>query len=346
MKIPSPFIQKQLLAVNAGHIIDILDEKHHNTTPILEKVGLHREQLHDPTARVSLLQMIEMMEMGVEVYGEKGLGIEVGMRTRPTSTGPLSFAMMTSDTVHDAIALAVRLQNMYVHELQLEFNVKDGWANLELRRGYFLGKARPYFVEWLMFSIVQADSLFGIGAGPTEIWFDYPEPDYMSHYRQLTAVPIRYNMPHNLLRFPAELLDKPIPTADPIARGHAIKVCEEEIRRHAEETDDILARVRALLVISNDNGYPDADTVARKLNVSGRTLSRKLKEYSTGFRELLEQSRQRDAALLLQDPLLEIRDVAERLGYENPANFTRAFFKWNGMPPTHWRAKKMRNMSS
>jgi Ca2+-binding RTX toxin-like protein/AraC-like DNA-binding protein len=247
-------------------------------------------------------------------------------------------------TVHDAIALAVRLQNMYVHELQLDFNVRDGWANLELRKGYFLGKARPYFVEWLMFSMVQADTLFGIGAGPTEIWFDYAEPDYMEHYRGLTAVPIRYNMPHNLLRFPAAMLDKPIPTADPIARAHAIKVCEEEIRRHAEETDDILARVRALLVISNDNGYPDADTVASKLNVSGRTLSRKLKEYSTGFRELLEQSRQRDAALLLQDPLLEIRDIAERLGYENPANFTRAFFKWNGMPPTHWRARKIRNM--
>jgi len=47
----------------------------------------------------------------------------------------------------------------------------------------------------------------------------------------------------------------------------------------------------------------------------------------------------RDAkgALALAVSRLSLKDVAERLGYANVANFMRAFRRWTGQPPGAYR---------
>ena len=55
-----------------------------------------------------------------------------------------------------------------------------------------------------------------------------------------------------------------------------------------------------------------------------------------------EEARRRDACRLLDEPELEIRRIAELLGYADPANFTRAFKSWTGRAPREWRAEQVR----
>jgi YesN/AraC family two-component response regulator len=45
---------------------------------------------------------------------------------------------------------------------------------------------------------------------------------------------------------------------------------------------------------------------------------------------LLDEARKRDAIKLLQNTSLTIEQIASRLGYTDPANFSRAFKKWTG----------------
>jgi AraC-like DNA-binding protein len=42
---------------------------------------------------------------------------------------------------------------------------------------------------------------------------------------------------------------------------------------------------------------------------------------------------------LLGSPTLSLKDIADRLGYANLANFTRAFQRWTGKTPGEHRAK-------
>ena len=46
---------------------------------------------------------------------------------------------------------------------------------------------------------------------------------------------------------------------------------------------------------------------------------------------------QRDAERLLANPQLAIKQVADAVGYADPANFARAFGKWTGLSPKAWR---------
>src|SRR5262249_43239654 len=100
--------------------------------------------------------------------------------------------------------------------------------------------------------------------------------------------------------------------------------------------DHLLERVRAQLGPGPD-GYADLERVAARLLMSGRTLKRKLQERGTTFRALLDDARFRQARHLLENPDLDIQQVALALGYRDPACFTRAFRRWSGRTPSQAR---------
>jgi len=52
---------------------------------------------------------------------------------------------------------------------------------------------------------------------------------------------------------------------------------------------------------------------------------------------LLDEVRNQLALQLLQQPELSNRQLAERLGYSDPHNFRRAFKRWTGFIPGHFR---------
>ena len=71
--------------------------------------------------------------------------------------------------------------------------------------------------------------------------------------------------------------------------------------------------------------------------MSSRTLTRRLQQTGLGFQQLLDEARKRDAIKLLQNTSLTVEQIALRLGYTDPANFSRAFKKWTGEPPSQYR---------
>ncbi|MGE3630895.1 MAG: helix-turn-helix transcriptional regulator, partial [Sandaracinaceae bacterium] len=76
---------------------------------------------------------------------------------------------------------------------------------------------------------------------------------------------------------------------------------------------------------------------AKKLAMAPRTVRRPLADEGTRFRALLEAARRRDALRLLETSGLAAHEVAAMLGYENGANFTRAFRRWTGQTPSQYR---------
>jgi len=55
------------------------------------------------------------------------------------------------------------------------------------------------------------------------------------------------------------------------------------------------------------------------------------------FREVLDDLRNERAEHLLSNRSLSVFEVAQRLGFEEQASFTRAFRRWTGMAPQRWR---------
>ena len=89
--------------------------------------------------------------------------------------------------------------------------------------------------------------------------------------------------------------------------------------------------------------YPsdlELDDVARRLATSRRQLQRSFAEVgNTSFREYLAKVRMRHAARLLREGAIPVREVAQSVGYRQPAQFAKAFRRHHGTPPSSLRSR-------
>ena len=79
------------------------------------------------------------------------------------------------------------------------------------------------------------------------------------------------------------------------------------------------------------------DRIARELGYSRQTLYRRLKAEEVTFQELLDGLRHRLALRFVREEGLSVKEAAWRLGFSDPAAFSRAFKRWTGKSPRDMR---------
>ncbi len=81
----------------------------------------------------------------------------------------------------------------------------------------------------------------------------------------------------------------------------------------------------------------DMPTIAEALNLSTRTLVRRLQAEGTSFHHVKDQLRQDIAIRLLREGQQSVDDIAAHIGFENLTAFHRAFKAWTGSTPLAFR---------
>jgi AraC-like DNA-binding protein len=165
--------------------------------------------------------------------------------------------------------------------------------------------------------------------------FAWPEPAYFARYRDRLP-PVAFGCAANALWVARDVLDWPLPLADEVAHRQALVQVEHEYAQVRQDEGDLVERVRAELA-KTAGAYPGPDRLADALFVSTRTLRRRLEEAGSSYRQLLDEARFRDAKQLLAASDLDLKTIAERLQFTDPANFTRAFRRWAGQTPSAYR---------
>lgn len=133
-------------------------------------------------------------------------------------------------------------------------------------------------------------------------------------------------IPKNLLATSA----KAMPLAETLLHNQAPA-------RKAIREDSFFAPLKEVLKPYLPSGRPSIREAAKISETSSRSLQRRLAERGLTYRKLLGQCAFEVAADLLRTPELRIIDVANAAGYDDPANFTRAFRRIAGVTPTEYR---------
>jgi AraC-like DNA-binding protein len=81
------------------------------------------------------------------------------------------------------------------------------------------------------------------------------------------------------------------------------------------------------------SGEIGIEQVARDLGYSRQTLYRRLKSEGVTYEQLLDSLRRRLALKFVREQGLSVKDAAYRLGFSDPAAFSRAFKRWTGTSP-------------
>ncbi len=88
----------------------------------------------------------------------------------------------------------------------------------------------------------------------------------------------------------------------------------------------------------------ELEDVARRIATSRRQLQRAFAEAGgTSFRSQLAAVRMRRALELLESEAVPVREVAQTVGYRQPAQFAKAFRRHHGASPSAFRRLRERS---
>ncbi len=332
-------LQKPAIPVAYGHLIlTVAEGLGVARGAMLDGLNIPAGLLDTADGRLSMLQANSLLYRGLRLSGNPAFGYEIGLHSSLTTHGFVGYGVLSYPTLRAAAEFGGKFLALRLPNLHLRVYADDTQGVIEVSETLMLGAVRQCMFDLFLVGLwrmvpVLATREAGV-LQQIELWFDYPEPDYAARYCQRLPR-MRFGTGANQLRFPLALLDLPLNTADPLTARLVTQQCEQELTQLGY-TGDIAAQVRALLATPH-SGYPDLDAVANRLHLSGRTLKRRLQERGLGFQQLLDEARRRDALRLLGDATLTIEQIALRLGYSDPANFTRAFRKWAGRSPSAHR---------
>jgi AraC-like DNA-binding protein len=305
---------------------------------LLAGTGIGPDSLTDPRVRVPIPTIVQIIERGRALTREPAFGYYLGVQMGISAHGSVGAAALAAPTMREAIELAVRYGPILTTALQLRLRVEGRHASLIVEEHADFGSARDVVILAALCGMRHiGQTMTGLELaryGYTDLAL--PAPPYLP--RLLRVVPrIRFDQPVHRLFFDASGLDLSYSLADPVALQLALDRCER-ILGSLGETPQVTGRVRALF--GADKGVlPSVEAVAQTLHVSTRTLKRQLGAEGTSFSQLVDEERRERAMFLLGSPTLSLKDIADRLGYANLANFTRAFQRWTGRAPGEYRGK-------
>ncbi|AKJ31116.1 AraC family transcriptional regulator [Caldimonas brevitalea] len=318
-------------------LLDIVAERGHDTTSVLEAGGLSASALAPPTAHLSAAAYAAMVLEAARVTGDPGIGLALGLRLHPSTHGFLGYALLTCRTLREAIELGMRYSGLRQRHLVFSLHVEADVAALEVRELAPMGPVRQILLEAMLAGAARAlGVLLGAPSPGLALWFQHDEPPHFAAYReQLPAV--LFGQSSNRMVFPSACLDAALPLHNRDAQAQAVGQCEHELQYAGVGGDaDLPGWVQAQLELELLRP-PALPQLAARLHLSERTLKRRLQAHGTSFQALLESARRRRALQLIAQRTLSVADIAALLGYQDPANFTRAFRRWTGRAPSEHR---------
>ena len=333
-------LTRPAIPVAYGHLIlAVAESLGVSRAAMLDRQQIPPGLLDRADARLSMLQANNLLYRGLKLSGNPAFGYEIGLHSSLTSHGFVGYGLLSYATLRSAVEFGSRFLALRLPNLTIAVREDGRQGVIEVSETLALGAVRQCMFDLFLVGLWRLVPMLGLrqaGAGlaPIELYFDYPEPAYAKGYRDRLPA-LRFSAGINALRFPIEFLDQPLHSADPVTARLVTQQCEQELSQLGH-SGDLLAQVRARLSNGRE-GYPDLDTVAGELHLSSRTLKRRLQQRGFGFQQLLDEARRRDAMRLLDDASLSIEQIALRVGYSDPANFTRAFRKWTGRAPSVYR---------
>jgi len=302
---------------------------------LLRGTGLRREDLFDPDASIPIPTVISLAEHARVLTREPALGMYLGFQMAVSAHGFLGFAVMSAATLGEALELAVRYAPTRTTALRLHLDVAGRTAALTVDECTDFGGARDVILLTLLVGIWQiGNALLGREVTDSTVHVTFAEPAYYARFRHI-APRVRFGQPANSLVFDASLLHAPLVSADHASLRLAREQCE---RLLGSMSSPFIDRARGL-VLRSGGGVRSLDELAASVRMSSRTLRRRLAQEGGSYSTVLDEERHARALILMRSPDLSIKDVAQRLGYADVPNFTRAFKRWTGQTPGAFRDK-------
>ena len=306
------------------------------TLEVLTRVGIDPAQLEQAEARVPATAYARLWRLLARRCNDEFFCMD----PRGLRSGSLAFlcrSSMAQPTVGTALASVLEFLSLMFEHLHPVLVRQQSLAEIVIGEPH-QDPRRPftYFTFWMIGHGV-ACWLAGRRIPILAIELRCEQPAFCDDYRVMFSQNLRFARPRTRMIFAADCLDLPVRRSD------------EELQRFlAQAPGNILVkyrnpaslgrRIRTDLLRLDPGQWPDGDSLARQLCLSPSTLRRRLAEEGQNYQGLKDSVRRELAIAWLSQEDAAMSEIAERLGFADSSSFYKAFRKWFGCNPGHYRA--------
>ncbi len=277
----------------------------------------------------------------VELSGDIAFGITAGIHASPTGFRAIGMSLWLCNSLKDGLDRLIRYTPAYTTNANAVF-IDDG-ANYRMNVARTTSDSgEPIICDesldaFISAAITTCRRRYGSDFAPVTIQLSRPEPSRLvkQKYEQFYQCPVSFNNSMPYLVFTKKSLDKTLPSNN----MQLFELTEQVIvdSMNTLEISGIVGDIRNALKGLLPNGDISVSNISHSLNISSRSLQRKLLDQSLTYRQVLDDYRRELAIIYIRQPKLSQGEIGYQLGFSSPSNFSRAFKGWTGISPGEYR---------
>ncbi|MEH6580877.1 MAG: AraC family transcriptional regulator [Halioglobus sp.] len=308
---------------------------------LLADANIHPEALQDNNKRISTKAMERLLALLIPASKDPCFGLHTARLVEPASYSVLGYINLNCSTLRETLANTAVFEKIVGDMGKSSTQIEGGFVTQRWDCSFTDPLVRRHVIENVLGSwgVYLRDFAHLDTTLADCIWFEHsaPEsPELMKDYTELFGCDVLFDQAASGFRFKEELLDIGLPQADKkllkTLLDHATQILLE-----IDRDQPITIRVKNLLRLMLKEKEPSSAQIAEILNMSSRTLQRKLNAEDTQYKTVLNDVRLELALYYLENTTLSLDQIAYELGYSEARSFYRGFKQWTGRTAGSYR---------
>lgn len=290
-----------------------------------------------PSSRIPIENMTQLWESSVKATQSPAFGLEVCKYVHPVHFKALGMLIVSCKNLAQTLEKIVSYHALISDSVKISIHYTPNKIGLNISA-----------IEGVNISPVAIDAFFSVvvkfyhnmmGAEQLVASLDLirSEPKSPTPWLQFFDADIHFNQTENCLWMYRSFLEKSSLHFD----EKVFNMNESAVQDYLEsmQANTWAEKCRKLITLDKDGESSDLVQIASELNLSERTLARRLKDEGTSFSQILQQKKQDLASYYLLETNESIISIALSLGFKDASNFNRAFQRWFKTTPCKYRTE-------
>jgi AraC-like DNA-binding protein len=317
-------------------------EKHGaNLMAMCDELEIKPTDLYNSEISVPFDKAAKSWELALAQTGDPWLGLHLGEQTNPSIMGLVGHLMQNCRTLIDAFQSVctnnVLVTDMFQYSIQskgnaliLTYKPSAMWVKLSE------AGARQAVEQAMAGTINVFQLLSGKKIIPGKTTFSYPRQSNLPEYQRVFQSTIKFNESANALTFSkAQLATRVVSYDESLLNLFAKLIQQKSIQK--KNKNGIEVDIRHEIFTTFKGQTPSLEVMASRLNMTSRSLQRRLEEHKLSYRQLASSIGREVSTALLKNKEIKVVEVARALGYTDARAFQRAFKSWTGKSPAAFR---------
>ena len=303
---------------------------------LLAHAGISARIIDDNDARVPLECYMALMRAAEARLNDPALALHFGESVGAMELSVVCLIGSACATMTESFAH----MNRYAR-LTLDVEGTDGGDHFRLRHtgeGVWMIDARshvdmyPQLTESSFVRMVSGTRRLSDRSFVRAVRLMRAAPRHAAEYHRVFGAPVTFGCARNEMLMDPAWFALRIAMSPPYA-ADILKAHADAMLAKLQDTRSCRGRVEEALRPLLATGDVSMPRVARALGMSRQTLYRALKAERVTYEEVLGALRLRMALQYLHGPRASVNEAARRVGFSEPAAFSRAFKRWTGSSP-------------